>query len=151
MAASTLAELERMIKDNIDDALMDDVATEVQNTLARYARDVVYHAYSPVEYIRRYGLAIPSMYQPTLKGRNVLFVESVDPSNYSIVHGRSTPAPALSHWIEYGEVPNIFDKSKDYPFTEKRPFVSMATQELQSGRAVDALKNGMRKRGFQVV
>lgn len=150
MTVSSIAELERQIKKNIDAALLDDVGKEARDTLAKYAQSLVYDAYHPVEYERRHTLDDPMFYTSTLKSDNVLFVDSNTPSNNSVVSGYITSPPALSHWIQFGEIPNIFN-GHTYIWEESRPFVTMACTALRSGLAVEALKNGMRKRGFQVV
>ena len=150
MTVSSIAELERAIRDNVNDALLDDVGKAAQDALALYAQRVVYDAYSPKEYKRRETLNDPNMYRPSLKSDNVLFVESVAASNYSVVDGYSRGNSALAYWIQFGLVPNIFN-DRTYIWEESRPFVTMASTYLREGIAVEALKNGMRKRGFQVV
>lgn len=149
MAVRTIKDLEKKIQKSIKSALENEVFETIQKEQLSQIQEKVYNAYNPTTmvYERRYsngGL----MDEGNIKGNvkaGVLTVENKTPPNPEARDG----ATIDKNLIEVIETGNGYDYS---PNPGARPFIDTTKQALEASNAiVEALKDGLKKQGAEVI
>lgn len=152
---ASLATLERAVKKSLASTLKGEVARAAEKVAKEKIRQEVYGAYSPSVYERRGELmnaGFAHEVSDDTDGVNLRMYSMAGPNDSlsSPPVAYRGPDGQFAQWISDGNVPNIFN-GKKYIWEAPRPFYSEAASELDnSGAVVDALKAGMRKRGYSV-
>ena len=135
--------LEDYLQKHINSALQDEVTSDVKVYMSDVIQSVVYDAYTPKMYIRRGaygGLGDQNNITGTLVSDGQLEIANEAPFN-----GANPYKDTLTEVIVTGEGYN-YD-----PGIGPRDFIQATKDVLANTKAhVDALKNGMKKRGFDV-
>ena len=154
------SELQKAIQEKIDETLQDEVANTVKKQISESASNIVYKAYEPTIYWRRKytdrGLADEEIMNSNLVSSGELVVTNDAPFNPKNIDGTHEPEgeepehekgitnmnKSLAYNIEYGW------GSRSESYSKPRPFMSNAKEHLRNGKAREALKKGLRKRGL---
>lgn len=135
--------LEFYLQKHINDALQDEVTSDVKAYMSDVVQVVVYDAYKPREYIRREnngGLSDQDNIVGEIVSEGCLEISNDTPFN-----GDNPYKDTLTEVIVTGEGYNY------PPKVGARDFIQSTKDVLENTKAhVDALKNGMKKRGFDV-
>ena len=135
--------LEAYLQKYINDALQDEVTADVKAYMSDVVQVVVYDAYKPREYIRRENNGGLSD-QDNITGE-IVSDGRLEISNDTPFNGDNPYKDTLTEVIVTGEGYN-YDSG-----IGARDFIQDTKDVLASTKAhVDALKNGMKKRGFDV-
>lgn len=153
MEFKSIKELEIYLQKQIDEALQNEVAEVAKEEIVESANKNVYGAYKPVQYIRRIsnqGLSDKENMSSVLVKSGELIVsddapfnpdgERLDGHNGIVEHGKIDMSKSLAYNIEYGW------GNKETPYSEARPFIEDARNNLENGIAKEALKKGLGKR-----
>lgn len=138
---NSITELESYLNKKIQSALASEVADVARDTMSDHVMSDVYSRYEPTEYQRTGDLY--KDIQTTMIDDNTLEIENVATDEET---GRLI-APIVEDGVGY-----TWDRSRIYqmqPFP--RPFVENTAKELESGKAKDALAQGLRRQGLDII
>lgn len=144
---AALAQAMAQIRPKIDNALGSEVAIAVKVEEAVTIGDVVYGAYAPIKYKRRYangGLGSPSNMEDTVAGGTLTVVNTTPPKA-----GKGyTTNKDLAEVVEYG---SGYDFPSDGAYMNPRPFTEQTTANLAASKEhVSALRSGLIRQGLKV-
>ncbi len=136
------AELSRQLKPKIKQALAQDVAPVVKESIVQATRDTVY-SYNPAVYIRRHELDDISNINATMIDDTTLHLRNDAPVNDFYPHSNiGLPLDA--------QVVQGVGYTWEGAFSQPRDFYGAAADELERSQAhVEALKNGLSRNGIQ--
>jgi len=141
-----LADLQKQV----NETLVEDVAPVVKDVMRDNILNTVYSAYKPVKYIRRYndgGLIDNENIHSELVSDGTISITNDTPVNEE--YGGDDSTMSLTEQIIEGKGYNYNLEGAAY--LEPRDFMEDTREELrQTGDHVEALKNGLRKKGFEV-
>ena len=152
--------LENEVLKAVDDVLVTDVTQEIKNEEVKVINEVVYGAYeSPTQYERRYsdgGIADPDNMIPISYGPGTMVIANVAPFNSG--YGTSNSGEGLAELIEYGNEGssykydyNMLGEGTEGDYRVPRPFTKVTANNLRANkRHIQALKNGLKSKGFEV-
>jgi len=147
-----LKELESYIQQQLNETLKDEVFEEVRDTIQKHIDSDVYDVYSPTVYNRRETsgglIADENIVGETISDGMIEIKDIASPSKSikGTTYDNSNPT-MFSRWINDGLVPNIFNNKDGYPWTEPRPFMDNAREDLSNNNQhFEALKRGLKKR-----
>lgn len=144
----------------IDNAMTKEVFEEVRDEEAATIYGEVYRVYTPRAYRRRGeygGLGDPQNIQihgGAAKDGVMIVVNTTEPNPGGCVdNDQVTTGKNLPELVEYGDGYKSFNY--DFPsrrrYMKPRPFTAKTIEHLKESRAhVDALKNGLKRQGFNV-
>lgn len=137
MEFNDIDSLLKYIEENIQDTMLDDVAEVVKDEMSEAIQTSVYRVYQPKYYRRRYG-------DGGLGARENLEVEEI-PDGISV----KDVAPLDNHNPLYDLDDIIVNGLGMQPFD--RDFYSETAESLKNtNNHTEALKQGLKKRGFKV-
>jgi len=141
-----LADLQKQV----NKSLVEDVAPVVKDVMRDNILSTVYSAYKPVKYIRRYndgGLLDNENIHSELVSDGTISITNDTPINEEYDGDDSTMS--LTEQIIEGK--GYSYNLEGAAYLESRDFMEDTREELrQTGDHVEALKNGLRKKGFEV-
>lgn len=145
------ASLEKELLSKANATLKDNVFQDAKGKLVSHAQSDILDVYNPKMYERKSsgGIDDPEnvIYEET--GENEITVMNIAEPSPSVLGTPFTPnsKTVFSQWINDGEVYPLWGNA---PYTEERPFVDNATEEIKSTKShVKAMKEGLRQRGIQ--
>jgi hypothetical protein len=146
-----LKNLKTKLKSKIDDALRNEVAEIVTETMLSNIKTEVYDAYNPKRYERRYddgGIVDEGNIVSKVKG-NTLTVENITMSNKEYLPKGEKPFK-IAGVIEHGSGAGYGEY--DYYDPGARPFLEETRNDLiKNKQHIDAIKKGLKRQGIDVV
>jgi len=143
MKVNSIAELRSYIEKQIQDTLSKDVAKKVKGALIASAEENIYNT-DPTMYVHRGSLKEYDVYVEGMR----LSVETFSTPNLSYV---STADASFTATIVQQGASNPFNDRTEYSWMKPRPFIHMATEELEWNNEPRAsLRSGLRARGLKV-
>ncbi len=155
------------IQEKMNTSLLQDVYPAVAKKESKVIQKVVYEAYSPKEYVRRFdgfggndGLA---------SLRNIEIRRNVSKNGYLVVANTTRPNPdgdprsavttdkLLPNLVEYGHGGSVYGKRYDFvkdsdaEYLKARPFTRKTIEALKKDKDhIKAMKQGLRRQGLKV-
>ena len=138
------------LQKQVNESLVEDVVPVVKDVLRENISSTVYSAYSPKMYARRYnegGLLDNENIHSKLVSDGTISITNDTPVNEN--YGGDDSTMSLTEQIIEGKGYNYILEGAAY--LEPRDFMEATREELiQTGDHISALKNGLRKKGFEV-
>ena len=133
----SLQELERLLTQDINKTLRDEVEKVARHTLKENVIEEVYNKYDPKVYERTGGLIQDSNISSQIESVDTLVVHST----------REDDGRDIGKIIETGDGYQFNSEISGVP----RPFHKITADELREGKAEDAMRRGLKKLGHDVV
>lgn len=138
MKFNNLNDLFKKIENDIQDTMMNEVAENVKDEMIDAVQTSVYSVYDPVEYNRRYG-------KGGLGARENIKVDEID--NGIML---KDIAPLDNGRTDYA-LDDIIVNRGVLGYPQGRDFYSETIEQMENnGRCIKALKDGLKKRGYEV-
>ncbi len=143
-------QIEAYLNAAIKNAQKNECSEIIADTLVKNAQEMVYDAYTPKVYDRRYSLTDKSNINSSMVDNNTLLVEMVANPSPSVFGEEYTAqdTQVFSRWVSDGEV-----SSKPFgegAWTEPRDFYQASIDQLKSSDEVKkAMSEGLRRQGIK--
>lgn len=138
MKFNNLNDLFKKIENDIQDTMINEVAENAKDEMINAVQTSVYSVYDPVEYNRRYG-------NGGLVARENIKVDKID--NGIML---KDIAPLDNGRTDYA-LDDIIVNRGVLGYPQGRDFYSETIEQMENnGRCVKALKDGLKKRGYEV-
>lgn len=143
MDIRNLKDLEKVLKQKVQEVMEDDVFEKVLQLGIKSAADEVYEAYTPTQYKRTYELLESFKYKPIENG--------IEFYNDRSDRGRNVAEIVeKGHWGSEGyEFPSFYPDGSPKEYMYPRPFMANTKDGLENGEFKKALKDGLNKRGIR--
>lgn len=145
---TNLHALQTFLHRQVDAALSEQVADKVRLALYEHAHSDVYDVYEPRKYDRRYALSDPAFMESVVSGGK-LTVSNNAP--FDTRYNTAQTGVGLADLVSGGNGAGGF--TYNYPdrgYYRSRPYLENAFEDLAGGKAIEALKAGLRNRGLTV-
>jgi hypothetical protein len=144
MASNQLSQLEAKILAMAKDVLKNEVKENIIDVLVENSQESIYDSYEPTEYSRRFSFLDRDKYEAEVIDEG-LFVKPVQEPNTSYTgEAYDSSQNYFAQWIEFGN-------NSPYPVWP-RDFIGETERQLESTDShIKALKDGLRKRGLEVI
>ena len=138
MKFNTLNDLFKKIENDIQDTMINEVAENAKDKMINAVQTSVYSVYAPVEYTRRYS-------NGGLGARENIKVDEID--NGIML---KDIAPLDNGRTDYA-LDDIIVNRGVLGYPQGRDFYSETIEQMENnGRCIKALKDGLKKRGYEV-
>lgn len=153
MDFNNIDDLLKHMQNDINNALVTDVADGAKDVLVESINDVVYDGYTPSYYQRRSsgGLGDPQAMEATQLQDGVVIVKSYAKLNDD--YGVNSSGMALDEIVTTGHGYMYTNGSRSRnkaTYEEPRDFYAEAQKRLDNGKAKELLKDALKKRGYTV-
>lgn len=135
---SQLKLIEKQLNKKIRETLRNEVKDTVVKTMQKHIQEDVYDAYTPQSYERTYQLI----------SEDNIISNTLDDNTLLTYNDRRDGDTYIPKIIEAGK--GYYNENLDRRIGA-RPFIKNTKEDLESsGKAVDAMKDGLKKRGIKV-
>ena len=143
-------QIEAYLNAAIKNAQKNECSEIIADKLIENAEELVYQAYTPISYERRYSLTDRSNINSSMVDNNTLLVEMVANPSESVFGEEYTAqdTSVFSRWVSDGEVsPKPFGHGA---WTEPRDFYGATIDQLKSSNEIaKAMSEGLKRQGIK--
>lgn len=145
-----------MLMSDVIHIMNNEVADTIHQIIADEYNDLVYSYDATGLYQRRGSLADSNNMMDSIDvNGNVVTLEVSHEArpNTPLVEGYTLDDNAnLADWIEEGSIPNIFDRTKTYPWESPRPVLKTVQNKVDKSQEIDnIIAQSLRQAGYDVV
>lgn len=145
-----------MLMSDVIHIMNNEVADTIHQMIADEYDDTVYSYNASGLYSRRGSLTDPNNMMDSIDvNGNVVTLEVSHTArpNTPLIDGYTLDNNAnLADWIEDGDIPNIFDRTKTYPWESPRPVLKTVQNKVDKSQEIDnIIAQTLKQAGYDVV